>query len=217
MSRYRGPRLRIIRRLGLLPSFTLKRSKKRKTPGEHGKYLQSDRKKKEGKQPPQYLLRLQEKQKLRFNYGITDSKLLRYIRQAQKAKGATGDILFQMLEMRLDNLVFRLGVAPTVNSARQLVNHGHILVNDKKVTIPSYHCKVKDSIRVADKKQTRNKVETFLDNPNKGLKLKRNIVPKHLTFNRKELVGTVNSNIRPDEARIQLNKRLIVEYYSRKI
>ena len=132
MSRYRGPRLRIIRRLGQLPSFTLKRSKKQKTPGEHGKFLQSDRKKKQGKQPPQYLLRLQEKQKLRFNYGITDSKLLRYIRQAQKLKGSTGDILFQLLEMRLDNLVFRLGIAPTISAARQLVGHGHILVNEKR-------------------------------------------------------------------------------------
>ena len=143
MSRYRGPRLRIIRKLGELPGFTTKSSARQTPPGQHGTSV---------KKLSQYGIRLQEKQKLRFNYGITESQLIRYVRKARKIKGSTGEILLQLLEMRLDNIVFRLGIAPTIAAARQLIGHGHIIVNNEKVTIPSYQCKPKDSISVSKKK-----------------------------------------------------------------
>jgi small subunit ribosomal protein S4 len=85
----------------------------------------------------QYGIRLQEKQKLRFNYGITESQLIRYVKESRRAKGSTGELLLQLLEMRLDNVVFRLGLAPTIAAARQLILHGHILLNNQKTTIPS--------------------------------------------------------------------------------
>jgi len=108
------------------------------------------------KKPSQYGIRLQEKQKLRFNYGITERQLIRYVRQARSAKNSTGEVLLQLLEMRLDNIVFRLGLAPTIPAARQLINHGHFLVNNKKVDIPSYQCKQNDKITVSNRKQSPN-------------------------------------------------------------
>ena len=128
MSRYRGPRLRIVRRLGELPGLTSKTSKNQSRPGQHG---MAPRK------VSQYGIRLQEKQKIRFHYGITESQLIRYVRFARKLKGSTGEILLQLLEMRFDNVVFRLGFAPTMSAARQLIRHGHLRVNGKKATIPS--------------------------------------------------------------------------------
>ena len=144
MSRYRGPRLRIIRKLGELPGLTSKSSPRQSPPGQHGTSV---------KKLSQYGIRLQEKQKLRFNYGITESQLIRYVRKARKLKGSTGEILLQLLEMRLDNIVFRLGIAPTIAAARQLIGHGHIVLNNEKVTIPSYDCKINDTISVSTKKK----------------------------------------------------------------
>jgi small subunit ribosomal protein S4 len=94
---------------------------------------------------------LLEKQKLRFNYNITERQLLRYVIQAKKSTGSTGEVLLELLEMRLDNIVYRLGMAPTIVAARQLVGHGHILVNQAKVDIPSYSCS-KDIISIKNKK-----------------------------------------------------------------
>ena len=99
MSRYRGPRLRIIRRLGELPGLTRKRANRQALPGQHGTTP---------KKPSQYGIRLKEKQKLRFNYGITESQLIQYVRKARKLKGSTGEILLQLLEMRLDNVLFSI-------------------------------------------------------------------------------------------------------------
>ena len=193
MSRYRGPRLRIVRRLGELPGFTSKASRKQAPPGQHGKTP---------KKLSQYGIRLQEKQKLRFNYGITESQLIRYVKESRKAKGSTGELLLQLLEMRLDNVVFRLGIAPTIAAARQLILHGHILLNNQKTTIPSYHCKPKDSIIVSQRKQlTTNSVE----------------VPPHLSLNRETMTGSVLGNIDRRSIGLQLNELLVVEFYSRKV
>ena len=123
MSRYRGPRLKKIRRLGALPGLT------RKTP-KSGSNL---KKKFNSGKKEQYRIRLQEKQKLRFHYGLTERQLLRYVHIAGKAKRSTGQVLLQLLEMRLDNILFRLGMASTIPGARQLVNHRHILVNGRIV------------------------------------------------------------------------------------
>ena len=96
----------------------------------------------------EYAIRLQEKQKLRFNYGISEIQLLRYVYLARKVKGSTGQVLLQLLEMRLDNTIFRLGMASTIPAARQLVNHGHICINGSRVSIPSFQCKPGDIITV---------------------------------------------------------------------
>ena len=202
MSRYRGPRLRIIRKLGELPGFTTKSSARQTPPGQHGTSV---------KKLSQYGIRLQEKQKLRFNYGITESQLIRYVRKARKIKGSTGEILLQLLEMRLDNIVFRLGIAPTIAAARQLIGHGHIIVNNEKVTIPSYECKPKDSISVSKKKHSRNVVSNFFETST------TNTIPIHLSFNKETLIGTVNNIVNRQSVNLNLNELLIVEYYSRKV
>ena len=102
----------------------------------------------------QYSIRLREKQKLRYNYGISEKQLINYVKKSRKSKGSSGEILLQLLEMRLDNIVFRLGMAPTVLAARQMVNHGHICVNNQLVDIPSYQCKPQDVISKRTKRLT---------------------------------------------------------------
>ena len=131
MSKYLGPRLQIIRRLGELCGFTRKVPKRRRRIGKQSKMQ---------KKPTQFYYRLIEKQKLRFYYGISETKLISYIKIARKIKGSTGQILLQQLEIRLDNIIYRLGWAPTLFTARQLVRHGHILVDNSYVTIPSFFC-----------------------------------------------------------------------------
>nr|YP_009313059.1 Ribosomal protein S4 [Dermonema virens]SCW21313.1 Ribosomal protein S4 [Dermonema virens] len=201
MSRYRGPRLRLCRRLGDLPGLTRKTSKKQAPPGEHGD---------KNKKPSEYAVRLEEKQKLRFNYGLNEKQLLKYVKAAKKVQGATGYILLQLLEMRLDNTVFRLGMAPTIPAARQLVNHGHIYVNGKSVSIGSYQCKPGDIITVRQQKSSRELVEKYLMFP--GLAN----IPSHLELDGDKLIGKVNGVIEREWVALQLNELLIVEYYSRK-
>ncbi|NJL43102.1 MAG: 30S ribosomal protein S4 [Pseudanabaena sp. SU_2_4] len=200
MSRYRGPRLRIVRRLGELPGLSRKQPKHAYPPGQHGQ----DRKKKS-----EYAVRLEEKQKLRFNYGLTEKQLLRYVRRARRVKGSTGLILLQMLEMRLDNTVFRMGMAPTIPAARQLVNHGHITVNGKVVSIPSYGCRPGEAISVKDRDLSRKLVETNLEFP--GLAN----TPSHLEFDKSKLAGKVNGVIEREWIALQVNELLVIEYYSR--
>nr|YP_010733688.1 ribosomal protein S4 [Gayralia brasiliensis]YP_010733762.1 ribosomal protein S4 [Monostroma nitidum]WEG92959.1 ribosomal protein S4 [Gayralia brasiliensis]WEG93033.1 ribosomal protein S4 [Monostroma nitidum] len=204
MSKYRGPRLRLVRKLGELPGLTTKMSKKQNTPGEHG---QPKNKLLKNRSP--YGVRLLEKQKIRFNYNITERQLLRYVKQAKKLTGSTGDILLRILEMRLDNIVYRLGMAPTIIAARQLVSHGHILVNKKKINIPSYPCQLKSVISVKEKKASRDLVTKFVNESATTL------LPSHLSFNKENLVGVVNSVVTRDWIGLQINELLVVEYYSR--
>src|SRR5210317_296565 len=136
MSRYRGPKLKITRRLGPLPGLTTKKSKKLNRPGKDGNSADM------GRKLTEYGVRLEEKQKLKFNYGLTESQLYRYIKEARRRNGVTGLILLQLLEMRLDSICFSLGFAPTISSARQLINHGHITVNGKTVDITSFQCRI---------------------------------------------------------------------------
>jgi small subunit ribosomal protein S4 len=200
MSRYRGPRLRIVRRLGELPGLSRKQPKHAYPPGQHGQ----DRKKKS-----EYAVRLEEKQKLRFNYGLTEKQLLRYVRRARRVKGSTGLILLQMLEMRLDNTVFRMGMAPTIPAARQLVNHGHVTINGKVVSIPSYGCRPGEAIGVKDRDLSRKLVETNLEFP--GLAN----TPSHLEFDKSKLAGKVNGVVEREWIALQVNELLVIEYYSR--
>lgn len=209
MSRYRGPRLRIVRRLGELPGLTSKIPKKEKPPGQHGPNKQNNRKRKES----QYGIRLKEKQKLRFHYGVTETQLLNYVKKARKSKGSTGELLLQLLEMRLDNVVFRLGIAPTIASARQAILHGHILLNGEKITIPSYQSRAKDKISVAQKKQSRELVASFRETSGSVLKQ----LPAHLTFQAESNEGTVEKTADRESTGLKVNELLIVEFYSRKI
>ncbi|MBW4522877.1 MAG: 30S ribosomal protein S4 [Scytolyngbya sp. HA4215-MV1] len=200
MSRYRGPRLRIVRRLGDLPGLTRKSPRRQYPPGQHGQ----DRKKRS-----EYAVRLEEKQKLRFNYGLNERQLLRYVRKARRAAGSTGQVLLQLLEMRLDNTVFRMGMAPTIPGARQLVNHGHVTVNGRVVDIPSYQCRSGDVIGVRDQDRSRKIVEANLQYP--GLAN----LPSHLEFDKNKLTGKVNSVVEREWVALQVNELLVVEYYSR--
>ncbi len=200
MSRYRGPRLRIVRRLGELPGLSRKSPRKSYPPGQHG---QNRRKRSE------YAIRLEEKQKLRFNYGVTEKQLIRYVRKARRTGGSTGTALLEFLEMRLDNTIFRMGLAGTIPGARQLVNHGHIVVNDRVVDIPSYQCRPGDVIKVRDRDRSRRLVETNMEYP--GLAN----LPSHLEFDKNTLTGKVNSIIEREWVALQVNELLVVEYYSR--
>jgi small subunit ribosomal protein S4 len=203
MSKYRGPRLRLIRKLGQLPGLTNKSSNKVNTPGQHGqpqvKFL---------KKLSPYGLRLLEKQKLRFNYNINERQLIRYIKKAKKENGSTGEILLTLLEMRLDNIVYRLGMAPSILAARQLVSHGHILVNKEKVNIASYSCKIKDIISVQNKESSQKLVKKL------SQKCEHSI-PDHLSFNKENLIGIINSIINRNLIELRINELLVVEYYSR--
>jgi small subunit ribosomal protein S4 len=106
-----------------------------------------------------------------------------------RSQQVLGEVLLELLEMRLDNIVYRLGMAPTIVAARQLVGHGHILVNQAKVDIPSYSCSVKDIISIKNKKASRDLVSKFVEESS------NNQIPNHLNFNKQNLVGVLNSNV----------------------
>jgi small subunit ribosomal protein S4 len=203
MSRYTGPRLKIVRRFnGLdLPGLTRKHPRNTNPPGVHG----ASRKKKS-----EYAIRLEEKQKVRFNYGITERQMVRYMKRARRSKGSTGLVLLQMLEMRLDCIVFRLGMAPTIPAARQVVNHGHIFVNGRKATIPSFACQVGDEITVRPNDTSRKLVAGYADYP--GL-----FLPDYLEFDKTQLKGRIKEPPPRESISAPVNELLVVEYYSRKI
>jgi small subunit ribosomal protein S4 len=201
MSRYRGSVLRIIRRLGELPGLTRKITKRITRPGQHGN---------QPKKPSSYSIRLEEKQKIKFNYGLTERQLLKYVKDARKIKGSTGEVLLQLLEMRLDNIVFRLGMAPTIPAARQLVIHGHIYVNEKRVSIPSYQCQATDLITIKPNSRAKKLIAAHMSF--RGLAN----IPSHLELNLPTLTGKVIGIIERSWVAIQVNELLVVEYYSRK-
>ena len=205
MSRYRGPKLRITRRLGTLPGLTNKKSNKLNRPGKDGNANADTNKK-----LTEYGVRLEEKQKLKFNYGLTESQLYRYVKEARRRRGVTGLILLQLLEMRLDTLCFTLGFAETIPQARQLVNHGHITVNGKVVSIPSFQCRLNDIISVKEKVTSKNLVETNIKNNQVSE------IPSHLRFDNSKLEGTVLDYCDRNDIQLQLDELLVIEYYSRR-
>jgi small subunit ribosomal protein S4 len=225
MSRYVGPRLRVIRRLGKLRGLTRKKPYRRSfrgggklkgkvfPPGQHGlskvfkgrpfDSCQSD-----------YLIRLKVKQRLRYNYGISEKQLVSYVRKAKKVKQSTGQILLQLLEMRLDNVVFRLNMAPTIPAARQLISHGHIRVNQKKVNIASYMCKTKDVISVAMKSSSLKMVHQNLQEYSKRMRFYKKRLQKTLTYilRHLNLVETFQAGVKMiQEGKIQINNRKITQ------
>jgi small subunit ribosomal protein S4 len=199
MSKYRGPRLRVVRRLGRLPAFTKKVPKRNTRPGQHG----SNRRK-----PTQFSYRLIEKQKLRFYYGISEKQLVRYVKIARMAKGSTGQILLQRLECRLDTIVYRLGWAPTIPAARQLVTHGHILVNQKSVTIPRYACVPHEVVRVQNK--SHNLVK-------ENVRYHIQKLPSYLSLSMESMRATINQKVDRCEVSLNLNELLVIEYYSNRL
>ncbi len=167
-------------------------------PGQHG----AGRKK-----ISEYGLQLREKQKVRRTYGMLEKQFRLYYEKAVKSKESTGWALLKMLELRLDNVVYRLGLGSSRTEARQIVTHGHITVNGKKVNIPSYQVKVGDVIVVKDSKQS---LEMFT-----SLKDAKINTPKWLEFNAKALTGKVLALPERDDIDLDIKEHLIVEFYSR--
>jgi small subunit ribosomal protein S4 len=205
MSRYRGPKLKISRRLGRLPGLTTKKSNKINRPGKDGN-ANADTSKK----LTEYGVRLEEKQKLKFNYGLTESQLFRYVKEARRRQGITGLILLQLLEMRLDILCFTLGFATSIAQARQLVNHGHITVNKQVIDIPSFQCRLNDIIGVKEK----NNSKTLIENNVKNNQVRK--LPNHLKFDNSNFEATVLDYCDRSDVSLQLNELLVIEYYSRR-
>ena len=203
MSRYRGPKLRITRRLGTLPGFTQKQSQKKHRPGQHGKGPSDGTKK-----TTEYGVRLEEKQKLKYNYGLTEKQLYSYIKEARRRTGVTGLILLQLLEMRLDSLCFSLGFASTIANARQLVNHGHITVNGKMINIASFQCRINDVIGIKDKTTSKNIIVNNLKNAQFTER------PSHLKFDSTNLEGKVLNYCDRNDLLLELDELLVIEYYS---
>ena len=200
MARYTGPAYKKSRRLNFSTLENGKDLARRPyAPGAHG----NDRRKKLS----EYGIQLQEKQKLRTLYGLNEKQFHRLFEKASKTKGVTGENMFNLLESRLDNLVYRMGLANTRRGARQVVNHGHITVNGKKVDIPSYSCKPGDVIAVK---------ETSLDHPaiKASLENKHNIV-NYVTFDQNKMSGTYVRYPERSELNQEINESLIVEFYNR--
>nr|YP_011006237.1 30S ribosomal protein S4 [Dictyotopsis propagulifera]WAM63241.1 30S ribosomal protein S4 [Dictyotopsis propagulifera] len=202
MVRYRGPKKKIINKLGSLPGLTQKSKREQQT--LKGSDIIDQKKTKASA----YKIRLNEKQKLRYYYGINESQLIKYIKEAKRKKGLTGFLLMQLLEMRLDNILFRLNIVPTIAAARQMVNHGHVLVNKKRVNIPSFQCHPGDLISFKDGHLAKLK-------KNFSNKLGNHSVNDHLHLDSTTMIGKVNNVIQNHNLSFTVNEMLVVEYYSR--
>ncbi len=200
MSRYTGPSWKLSRRLGISLSGTGKEIEKRPyAPGQHGPTQR--------KKLSEYALQLQEKQKLRHMYGVNERQFRTVFNKAGKMQGKHGENFMILLETRLDNLVYRMGFARTRRGARQLVNHGHILVDGKRLDIPSYSVKVGQTISLREKSQNLTAV-------NEALEVNK-FVPEYITFDADNKVGTFNRMPERSELDGQINEAYIVEFYSR--
>ncbi len=200
MARYTGPSYKKSRRLGFSTLENGKDLARRPyAPGQHGK----DRKKKSS----EYGIQLQEKQKLRFMYGLTEKQFHKTFEKAQKMNGIAGENLLMLLESRLDNIVYRLGMAKTRRAGRQIVNHGHILVNGKKVDIPSYRVMPGDTIAVKESSLNHAGILAAVE--------EKITVPAYLEFDSKKLTGKYVRIPERSELNQEVNEQLIVEFYNR--
>jgi small subunit ribosomal protein S4 len=201
MARYTGPTTKIARKFGEAIYGADKSFEKRNfPPGQHGNN------KRRGKKS-EYAVQLQEKQKAKYTYGILERQFRGLFKKASSSKGITGEILLQLAESRLDNVVFRLGIAPTRNAARQLVSHRHITVNGAIVNVASYALKPGDVIAVREKSKSLEAIETSLANTSNAY--------EWLTWNSATLQGTFVTV--PERLQIPENikEQLIVELYSK--
>ena len=201
MGRHTGPRLKKMRALDVeLPGLSRKSIANRPyRPGEHGQKSQRVK---------DYSLRLAEKQKLRFNYGVNERQLRRIVREAIRSKTLTDDKIIELLERRIDNVVFRGGLAPTIPAARQLVNHNHITVNDKRVNIASYRVKVGDVIRPREKSLRIDPIQIALA---EGPVLD---YPAWLEFDESRVSMRIVSLPNADSVPFPIELSLVVEYYA---
>ena len=200
MARYTGPAYKKSRRLGFSTLENGKDLARRPyAPGIHG----TSRRKKIS----EYGIQLQEKQKVRFMYGLNEKQFRRTFEKASKMKGIAGENFLKLLESRLDNLVYRMGMATTRRGARQIVNHGHILVNGNKVDIPSYTCKPGDVISVKENSQEHKAIKNTIE---LGIK-----TPAYVEFDKNKLTGTYLRYPERTELTAEINESLIVEFYNR--
>ena len=202
MARYTGPRVRISRRFGT-PIFGPTKYLERRNygPGVHGP--------KARRKHTDYGLGLIEKQKLRYYYGLLERQFRGVYEKALKRRGVTGEQMLQILETRLDNVVYHLGFANTRAAARQMVSHGHIQVNGRKVNVPSYSLKVNDVITAKNTNVSRQLAT-------KGLEISTSrAVPDWLSLNKEEFKGTVMRIPTRDEINPIANEQAVVEFYSR--
>lgn len=204
MARYTGPRLKIIRRLGTpIPGLMRTDPDLRRPypPGQHGPTKR--------KKLSDYALRLMEKQKLRFHYGLSEKQLRKYVATAFAGKGNSGHMLLSILERRLDNVVFRAGFAPSMAAARQMVLHGHINVNGRRVNIPSFQCRAGTSLALRESSKMKERGLEAMKDPN-NLK-----TPDYLSVSEG---GVVTMSTLPERSAVpvDVDPQLIVEYYSGK-
>ena len=199
MARYTGPNNKQARRVGFSVLENGKDLKRPYGPGQHGK----DRKRK----PSNYSVQLQEKQKVRFMYGLSEKQFKRLVNESAKMKGVHGENLFILLESRLDNIVYRIGFAMTRRGARQLVNHGHITVNGKKVDIPSYRVKPGDVVAIKETSANHKGIEIALANAKGRLDF--------INYDEKKKQGTYVRYPQRSELNAEINEALIFEFYSR--
>ena len=158
----------------------------------------------------EYKKRLLEKQKIRFNYGVGERQLRRLFIEAKNSREPAGLILLRLLEQRLDNVIFRTSLAPTIPAARQLISHGHILVNEKKVNIPSFRVKPGDKISLREKSRKLEVIEVSLAQPSLRL-------PPYLSFESTSFSGQMVSLPIRDDIPIQVDEQLVVEYYAQRL
>ena len=200
MARYTGPAYKKSRRLGFSTLENGKDLAKRPyPPGQHG----TDRRKKQS----EYGVQLQEKQKVRYMYGLNEKQFRKVFEKAQKMKGIAGENLLKLLESRLDNLVYRLGFAQTRRGARQVVNHGHITVNGNKVDIPSYTCKPGDVIAVKENSLEHPAIRASVESTTNRLAF--------VNFDAKSTSGTYVRLPERTELNADIEEQLIVEFYNR--
>ena len=201
MARYTGPKTKIARKFGE-PIFGSDKSfeKRNYPPGQHGNSRRRGKK-------SEYAIQLNDKQKASYTYGILERQFRNMFKKASSAPGITGEVLLQMCESRLDNVVYRMGIAPTRASARQLVTHRHITVNGEKVNIPSYQLKAGDVVGVREKSKSLELITNSLSNSSH--------VYEWITWNNDKKEGTYVSI--PERIQIpeNINEQLIVELYSK--
>lgn len=201
MARYRGPKSRISRKFGE-PIFGVDKTLERKNypPGEHGNQRRRGKK-------SEYGVQLQEKQKAKYIYGILEKQFSNLFKESLRRKGITGEILLQLCETRLDNIVFRLGIAPTRRSARQLVTHKHLLVNGEVCNIPSRSLKIGDEIMVRERSKSLEVISSSLLNNTQN--------NDWLEWNSDLMRGVIKSIPERNQISENIKEQLIVELYSK--
>ncbi|MFK7928910.1 MAG: 30S ribosomal protein S4 [Myxococcota bacterium] len=205
MARYRGPRLKKCRAVGtVLPGLTTRATLERPfPPGEHGM--------KRRRKPSDFKVRLIEKQKARFHFGVLEQQFQRYVVKASRLKGPSGENLLLLLQSRLDNIVFRLGLAVTMAGARQLVVHRHVEVNGKRVDRPSYHVQPGDVISIRERSATKKFIEDTLG---VTASMPR---PAWLEFDPAKKTGKLITKPERGDLPFELNENAIIEFYSQKL